>query len=174
MSSQGELSVGDNPLALDNRINSVRRGNFDHLLRAAWPENLDLLNLCGRGQSEVQSLIGAGSIAAATKNIRSLTDSSGRQEYFGSDGVTRTLGTTHELQSHPMIGVFRYVPEQCRCGVHIIEYHVYMPIVEQITERRSPSGHHYRQAAASGGGGSLRILVGHYTQEPGDVSFKTA
>src|SRR5947208_2962280 len=96
----------------------------------------------------MNTLIGARSITASTDHVRTLTNSFGGKEDCGARGVPRTFRSTYELEGDPMVFVFGDITQQGGDGIHIIQDHVDVTVVEQVAESRAPSGNHVSQSTA--------------------------
>jgi hypothetical protein len=60
--------------AFDNGNDAVDCRNSDFFVHSVRPEYLHLIHFGGRAQSEMHTLIGAGSVTASAEDIRALTD----------------------------------------------------------------------------------------------------
>src|SRR6266849_9185867 len=105
----------------------------------------------------MQSLIGTRCIASATEHVATLADSSSGDENLGADGVARALGTAHQLERHPVVRVFHDIAQQSRRRIYVVQNHIDVAVVEQITEGGPARGNHDGETAACSGGNSLKL-----------------
>src|SRR5215470_13372486 len=81
----------DDALALLHRVDLVHGGNLDGLLGSAGPVNLDTLDFVGRAKTKMQTLVGAGGVAAPTEDIGALANAARRDKHLCADRVARAL-----------------------------------------------------------------------------------
>ena len=85
-------SGGDDAFAFFDGIDFVESGNAKGFFGAAGPDDFDAVDFIGAAESEVETLIGTGSVAAAGENVGALANGAGRDKNFCADGVARTFG----------------------------------------------------------------------------------
>src|SRR5262249_49203441 len=112
----------------------------DLLFQATRPMNLYLVNFVGLPQAEMHTLIGAGSVAAAGKNIGPLSNGARCHKHFGTNRVSRTLWSADQSKCGPVVVTLHDISHQRRARVHDVNDDVHVPIVEEITDGRTATG----------------------------------
>lgn len=96
-------SLRTHSFAFDHSENAIYARNRNLFDGAARPVNFDLIDFGGRPQTEMDTQIGAGTVAAAAEDIGALPNAPGGEENFSPDGIARALWATDLLQSEPVI-----------------------------------------------------------------------
>ena len=102
----------------------------DFLGGATGPADFETVDFRCGAKAEMDAHVGAGAVAAATENIRSLPDTARGEEHFCTNGVAGTLRTTDQFQSEPMIFVFDGVAKKRGRRVDIIKHNADVAVVE--------------------------------------------
>src|SRR5882762_1997352 len=112
--------------------------------------NLDFLNLRSRTQSEVHAWVGTRTVTSTTHYVCPLPDSASAKEDLRADGVPRALWAANQFQRQPMIAVLGDIAQQRGRRINIIDNHVNVPTIENISECCSSPGNDVGQTAAGG------------------------
>ena len=78
----------------------------------------------------MDALVGAGTVAAAAEDIRSLSDTASGEKHFSTYGIAGTLRAADQFQSEPMIFVFDGVAKKRGRRVNVVEHNVDVAVVE--------------------------------------------
>src|ERR1019366_1876825 len=116
---------------------------------SAGPLNFNLLNFRTRTESEVNARIGARTIASSAVHIAALPYATSSDEGLGADPVSRTLRAPHQLECNPVIVVLHHIAKQGGSRVHIVDYDIDVPVIEQVS-KSSTAGCNYVSEPASG------------------------
>src|SRR6266513_302457 len=105
----------------------------------------------------MNSLIGAGAVPPSSSDVSALARTVRAKKNFRTDGVPRTLPSTHQLEGDPVIVVLHHIQKQRRGGIHVVQDHIDVAIVEKVPERSTSCGDHRGQAAPCRGRNLLKL-----------------
>src|ERR1017187_1818990 len=82
----------------------------------------------------MEALIGTGAVACSAIDIATLPYASGSDKDLRSDRVPWTLRPTHQLERNPVISVVDHIAKQGWRRIYIVDYHIDVPVVEQVSK----------------------------------------
>src|SRR5690242_13319792 len=134
-------------MSLRNGDHAVHARNSDLFLFSARPMDFHFVDFRGRPKSEMKALVRTRTIATAANDVGALAKAAGSHEDLRTDGIMRTFRSTNQLKSNPMVPVLHHVSKQGRWGIHVVQHNVDVPVVKEITKRRTTCGNHVGQTA---------------------------
>src|SRR5216684_8818376 len=105
----------------------------------------------------MQTLIGTGGVATSAEHVTALANSTRGNKRFRSDGIARALWATNQSQHYPVVGVLDHVSQEGRRRIHIVDHHIDVAIIEQVSKRGSARRHYGCQPAAGCGRNFLKF-----------------
>jgi putative hemolysin len=96
----------------------------------------------------MKALVRARGVAAPAEDVPTLACPGRCDERFGSDGIPRTLRSSHQFECNPMIIVLHHVAKQHGRGVYSVQDNIDMAVIEEVSKRRAARRNHHTQTAA--------------------------
>src|SRR5256885_5242967 len=94
---------------------------YDNLFSlAARPLNLNFFKFCGCPQPEMKTQIRARGITSSAENVAALVCTARGEEDLCTDGIPRTLCSTNQFESDPVVAILYDIAEQRGRRIHII------------------------------------------------------
>src|SRR5882757_2274325 len=136
-------------MALLYRENAIDARNGNFLGRASSrPMNFYRIDRSCVAETKVHAQVVGRGEAASAQHIATLNYLPGRYKNNRTYGIAWLARAADKPKLDPVVLITIYIAQQRWRGVEIVQHHIYLAVVEQVTKSRAPRRHDYGEPAS--------------------------
>ena len=123
-------------------LSAIQARYVQLLFKSARPLDFDRINPQSGAQTKVWPQVGARLVSASAEYIYALLDAACSQKNLRTYSIPGTLWTSNQLKSEPTVVALQDVAEKRRFRIDVVDHHVDLTIVEEVSKRSAARGNH--------------------------------